>query len=192
MCFNKASHSSDGIIKITFTLAALDLFLVGLRQGGHFLISIWQHNILNMGQAAEDLINRNCNLDGSWSSDFLGSEKPMFGTLRITNPKTLAKWKADGRYQELIDEGFIYAKWCGRFRKEECTCSLCRKKYTKPTTLWNIYDSRYHSDPDRSTCFVVCHSLKEARIRKNEYGNDNVIVKEKVRDGICIYNEIVN
>jgi hypothetical protein len=91
-----------------------------------------------MGQNAEDLINGNCNSDGSWSSSLLRrittcDEKPMFGTLRITNPKTLTKWKNDGRYQKLIDEGFIYAKWCGRFRKEKCTCSRCRKKYVKPT-----------------------------------------------------------
>jgi hypothetical protein len=54
-------------------------------------------------------------------------EKPMFGSLRITNPKTLEKWKEIGKYQELIDQGYNYAKGCGRFRTEICTCSKCRK-----------------------------------------------------------------
>ena len=50
-----------------------------------------------------------------------------WGILRITNPKTLKKWKENGKFQELIDEGYIYAKGCGRFRKEKCTCYECRK-----------------------------------------------------------------
>lgn len=53
------------------------------------------------------------------------------GTLRITNPKTLEKWKETGKYQELINQGYIYANGCGRFRKEVCTCSKCRRKTNK-------------------------------------------------------------
>jgi hypothetical protein len=53
------------------------------------------------------------------------------GTLRITNPRTLEMWKTTGKYQKLIDEGFIYAKGCGRFRTEICTCYKCRKKLPK-------------------------------------------------------------
>ncbi len=49
------------------------------------------------------------------------------GTLRIKNPKTLRKWKNNGKYKALIDAGYIYAKGCGRFRLEVCTCSRCRK-----------------------------------------------------------------
>jgi hypothetical protein len=52
---------------------------------------------------------------------------PDGGTLRITNPKTLEKWKANGKYQKLIAEGYIYAQGCGRFRKNKCTCYKCRK-----------------------------------------------------------------
>lgn len=55
-------------------------------------------------------------------------EKPISGTLRITNPKTLEKWKQNGDYQELLDEGYIYANGCGRFRMEVCTCYKCRRK----------------------------------------------------------------
>ena len=50
------------------------------------------------------------------------------GTLRITNPKTLEKWKQNGNYKELIDSGYIYANGCGRFRIDACTCSKCRRK----------------------------------------------------------------
>jgi len=64
-----------------------------------------------------------------WDTDSSGQWiPPDSGVLRITNPKTLQKWKDDGRYQELIDEGLIYAPGCGRFREEICTCSSCRKK----------------------------------------------------------------
>lgn len=49
------------------------------------------------------------------------------GTLRITNPKTLQKWIDTGKFQEQIDKGWIFAKGCGRFKKEVCTCYKCRK-----------------------------------------------------------------
>lgn len=51
------------------------------------------------------------------------------GTLRIINSKTLERWKQNGKYQQLIDEGYIYAKGCGRFRMEICTCNKCRKPF---------------------------------------------------------------
>lgn len=50
-----------------------------------------------------------------------------YGTLRITNPITLQKWKDNGEYQKLIDEGYIYASGCGRFKKEVCNCTKCKK-----------------------------------------------------------------
>jgi hypothetical protein len=50
------------------------------------------------------------------------------GTLRITNPKTLAEWRSNGKYQELIDQGYIYAEGCGRFRTEDCPCCKCKHK----------------------------------------------------------------
>ena len=49
------------------------------------------------------------------------------GTLRIRNPKTLRKWLRNGSYQKLIDEGYIFAVGCGRFRQGVCECSRCRK-----------------------------------------------------------------
>ena len=52
---------------------------------------------------------------------------PLAGTLRITNPKTLEKWKRNGKYDELINEGYIYANGCGRFRTEVCKCTKCRQ-----------------------------------------------------------------
>jgi hypothetical protein len=55
-------------------------------------------------------------------------ETNYHGVLRITNPRTLHHWKDTGKYQALIDEGYIYAKGCGRFRLEECKCSKCKRK----------------------------------------------------------------
>ena len=49
------------------------------------------------------------------------------GTLKITNTETLKKWKDNGEYQRLINDGYIYAMGCGRFRKEVCNCSKCRR-----------------------------------------------------------------
>ena len=59
------------------------------------------------------------------NEDFYG-----WGSLRITNPKTLQRWKETRKYQELINEGYIYAEGCGRFRMEACTCKKCRKLQT--------------------------------------------------------------
>jgi len=39
-----------------------------------------------------------------------------WGVLRITNQKTMKRWKLNGKYQELLDAGYIYANGCGRFR----------------------------------------------------------------------------
>lgn len=49
------------------------------------------------------------------------------GTLRITNPETLERWKMNGKYQDLINKGYIYAKGCGRFMGKVCECCKCRK-----------------------------------------------------------------
>jgi len=55
----------------------------------------------------------------------------VYGSLRITNPKTLQKWVESGRYSELINKGYIYAKGCGRFRTEKCKCTKCIKTFEK-------------------------------------------------------------
>jgi hypothetical protein len=52
----------------------------------------------------------------------------VWGTLRIKNPNTIARWKENGEWQKLLDQGYIYAKGCGRFRMEECVCNKCKKK----------------------------------------------------------------
>ena len=53
-------------------------------------------------------------------------EQEYWGVLRITNPKTLQKWKDNGKYQKLINDGLIFGVGCGRFRKEECNCCKCK------------------------------------------------------------------
>jgi Zn-finger nucleic acid-binding protein len=55
-------------------------------------------------------------------------ETPLGGTLRISNPITLQRWIDNGEYKKLIDEGFIFAPYCGRFNTEVCECSKCRNK----------------------------------------------------------------
>ena len=54
-------------------------------------------------------------------------EKEYGGVLRITNLKTLQAWKDNGKYQKLINDGFIFAVGCGRFRVGKCGCSRCKK-----------------------------------------------------------------
>lgn len=55
-------------------------------------------------------------------------QEPYYsGVLRITNPATLQKWKDNGEYKKLTDQGYIYSPGCGRFKLELCTCSKCRK-----------------------------------------------------------------
>jgi len=56
---------------------------------------------------------------------------PDCGTLRISNPNTLQKWIKDGRYKKIINDGYVFAPYCGRFRIEQCTCSACRRKINK-------------------------------------------------------------
>ena len=51
-----------------------------------------------------------------------------WGTIRIRNPKTLQRWISSGRFQKQLKEGWIFNPGCGRFRKEKCTCSKCRKR----------------------------------------------------------------
>lgn len=36
--------------------------------------------------------------------------------------------KCLAEHTSIVNEGYIYAPGCGRFRAEACTCSKCRKK----------------------------------------------------------------
>jgi hypothetical protein len=63
---------------------------------------------------------------------------PDCGTLRISNPNTLQRWIDDGRYQQQLDDGYIFAPYCGRFRTEQCTCSACRRKVIKRNEIIEI------------------------------------------------------
>ena len=51
------------------------------------------------------------------------------GTLKITNPNTIQSWKDKGWWQKQLDNGYIYAVGCGRFKTEICTCCKCHKKF---------------------------------------------------------------
>ena len=47
--------------------------------------------------------------------------------------------------------------------------------------VYELYDGRYLTNPDKAICFEVCDTLKEAKINAIEYGDDTVIVKAKLR-----------
>ena len=72
-------------------------------------------------------------------------EKTIYysGTLRISNPKTLEKWIHNGNFQKEIDNGYKFYVGCGRFRKDECTCSRCRKG--KGKLLQEVINRHYKS-----------------------------------------------
>ena len=50
------------------------------------------------------------------------------GTTRITNPITLQRWIDNGKYKELIEDGYKFGIGCGRFVIDGCTCTLCRNR----------------------------------------------------------------
>ena len=52
--------------------------------------------------------------------------KHYSGTTKITNKRTLQAWKDKGLFDYLINQGFIFNKGCGRFRKEICKCCKCK------------------------------------------------------------------
>ncbi len=68
-------------------------------------------------------------------------EAPMSGTTKISNPNTLQRWISNGEYKRLIDEGFIFAPYCGRFKLELCQCSKCRHKRPNKDELIKILNN---------------------------------------------------
>lgn len=72
----------------------------------------------------------------------LVKQEPYYcGVTRIRNPKTLQKWINKGWYQDTLNEGYIFAIGCGRFRQEPCTCCKCRKSTNSP--LKHIIEKHY-------------------------------------------------
>lgn len=65
---------------------------------------------------------------------------PDCGTIRISNPKTLQKWIDLGWYKEMINDGYVFNPYCGRFRTENCNCSACRSKRIDKTLLIQILE----------------------------------------------------
>ena len=67
-------------------------------------------------------------------------KSPDAGVVRISNPATLQRWIDLGWYHNLINEGYIFSIYCGRFRKENCLCSACRSKRLDKTLLIQILE----------------------------------------------------
>lgn len=55
-------------------------------------------------------------------------EKPMAGTLRLSNAKTIHKWISSGKMKAQANAGWIFSEKCGRFRPWPCHCSRCMKQ----------------------------------------------------------------
>ena len=69
-------------------------------------------------------------------------EAPDCGTTRISNPNTLQRWIDNGEYNKLIDEGYIFAPYCGRFKTEPCECTKCRHKRPNRDELIKILNNK--------------------------------------------------
>ena len=65
----------------------------------------------------------------------------LHGTLKIINPRTLERWKQTGEYQKLIEEGYIYASGCGRFRLEICKCCKCKQNQEIPLKNKEVFNA---------------------------------------------------
>jgi hypothetical protein len=60
------------------------------------------------------------------------------GTLRISNPNTLQRWIDNGKYQQQLNDGYIFNPYCGRFKNEKCTCSKCKNEKPNKDELIKI------------------------------------------------------
>lgn len=49
-------------------------------------------------------------------------------------------------------------------------------------TVYELYDGRYLTRPERAICYEVCETIKEARQNKDEYGDDTFIVKTVLKE----------
>lgn len=60
------------------------------------------------------------------------------------------------------------------------------------TKIWLLFDGRYITDKDRSVCYEVCETLKEAKENANDYGDDTVIVEAVKVNNVISGSKIVN
>jgi hypothetical protein len=65
----------------------------------------------------------------------------MCGTTKISNPITLQRWIDNGKYKELIKQGFIFNPYCGRFTDNICECTKCRHKKPNKDELIKILNN---------------------------------------------------
>lgn len=116
------------------------------------------------------------------------------GTLRITNPATLQKWKDNGAYKKLIDEGYIYAECCGRFSKDICTCSKCRKLPLPPPDELDKEAKENGMDELKIYRFEALHIEDTFRIVANilKSRSKETCIDRQVCKSIEMINEILN
>ena len=65
---------------------------------------------------------------------------PDCGTVRISNTKTLQKGVDLGWYKDMINDGYFFNPYCGRFRTQVCNCSACRSKRLDKSKLIEILE----------------------------------------------------
>lgn len=127
-------------------------------------------------------------------------ETYYWGTLRIKNPKTLRKWINSGKYQKLINEGFTFYPGCGRFKKEKCECSKCRRK-TRPELVKIIENYNYISimEVTNHTQYQHAKNALEALYANRDSSPENrklfddllhKIVEFEIKEGIINENDI--
>ena len=65
-------------------------------------------------------------------------DKPSGGVTKISNPKTLQRWIDYGWYENIINNGYTFNPYCGRFSIDVCICSKCRSKRENKDELIKI------------------------------------------------------
>ena len=58
--------------------------------------------------------------------------------------------------------------------------------------IWMLFDGRYRTDEDRSVCFEICKTLKEAKDNADDYGDDTVIVEGEILGNKISNLKIIN
>lgn len=58
--------------------------------------------------------------------------------------------------------------------------------------IFMLFDGRYRTDEDRSVCYEVCETLKQAEENADDYGDDTVIVEADEENNVISGSKIVN
>ena len=65
-------------------------------------------------------------------------------------------------------------------------------KAMSKTKIWMLFDGRYRTDEDRAVCYEVCETLREAKKKADNYGDDTVIVEVIEENNVISDSKIIN